>query len=45
MDIRKILFEAKLKELEDEVVPFGFIDNGLESDDAVDNHGTVWYGN
>jgi hypothetical protein len=45
MDIRKTLFEAKLKELEDEVVPFGFIDNGLEDTNETDNQGTVWYNN
>jgi hypothetical protein len=46
MDIRKTLFEAKLKELEDEVVPFGFIENGLDDTSSeVDNQGTTWYGN
>ena len=46
MDIRKTLFEAKLRELEDEVVPFGFIENGLDDTSSeVDNQGTAWYGN
>jgi hypothetical protein len=45
MDIRKTLFEAKLKELEDEIVPFGFIENGLSETEETDNNGTTWYAN
>jgi len=42
MDIRKRLFDEKLKQLEEEIVPFGFIENGLNSDDEPDQQGNVW---
>lgn len=42
MDIRKRLFDEKLRELEEEIVPFGFIDNGLDDDKEVDRDGNVW---
>ena len=43
MDIRKRVFDEKLRQLEDEIVPFGFINNGLEEDDDMtDNQGNAW---
>lgn len=42
MDIRKRLFDERLRELEEEIVPFGFIDNGLDDDKEVDRDGNVW---
>ena len=42
MDIRKRLFDEKLKQLEDEIVPFGFIENGLNSEEETDQNGNVW---
>jgi hypothetical protein len=43
MDIRKRLFDEKLKQLEDEIVPFGFIENGLDGDEEPDSQGNVWH--
>lgn len=44
MDIRKRLFDEKLRELEDEIVPFGFIENGLDNEEEnKDNQGNVWH--
>ena len=42
MDIRKRVFDEKLRQLEDEIVPFGFINNGLEEDEETDVKGNVW---
>jgi len=35
------LYEEKMKQIEDEVVPFGFIDDGKE-DDTETIDGQVW---
>lgn len=35
VDLRKALYEAKMKQIEDEMVPFGLIDNGLPDDPVV----------
>ena len=34
--------EALLREIEEELTPFGFINNGLESDTFVDTGGQMW---
>ena len=41
-DIRKELFEDKMKQIEDEMLPFGFIDTGNTVDYEVDDRGDVW---
>ena len=40
-DIRKELFEDKMKQIEDEMLPFGFIDSG-GVDYEIDDQGDVW---
>lgn len=41
-DIRKDLYESKIKLLEEEMTPFGFIETGLEENTFTDDTGTVW---
>ncbi len=41
-DIRKDLYESKIKLLEEEMTPFGFIETGLEENTFTDDRGTVW---
>ena len=43
VNIRKELYEARIKMIEDEVTPFGFINNGEEDEKFVDSSGQVWY--
>ena len=43
-DIRKDLYEEQIKNLEEEMTPFGFVDDGDAPNAIVDNHGTVWRG-
>jgi hypothetical protein len=43
-DIRKDLYEEQIKNLEEEMTPFGFVDDGDSPAAIVDNHGTVWRG-
>jgi hypothetical protein len=43
-DIRKDLYEEQIKNLEEEMTPFGFVDDGDAPAAIVDNHGTVWRG-
>jgi hypothetical protein len=42
MDIRKQLFDDKLKQLEDDMTPFGFIETGIDSDLDIDDQGNGW---
>jgi hypothetical protein len=43
MDIRKTVFNDKIKQMEDEMTPFGFIDDGSpDYEDHIDSSGTVW---
>ena len=42
MDVRKIMYEDKLEQLEAEMTPFGFINSGVEDEYEVDAEGTVW---
>jgi hypothetical protein len=44
MDTRKILYEDRLKEIEDQWAPFGFINNGIvdDEDSFVDESGDRW---
>ncbi len=41
-DIRKELFEDKMKQIEDEMLPFGFIDTGDGMDYEIDDQGDIW---
>ena len=43
-DIRKDLYEEQIKNLEEEMTPFGFVDDGDAPNAIVDNRGTVWRG-
>ena len=45
-DIRSKLYEEQEKIIEQDMAPFGFIDDGLtkeEDEDTVDEYGTVWH--
>jgi hypothetical protein len=42
INIRKELYEARIKMIEEEVTPFGFINNGDEENQLVDAGGQVW---
>ena len=42
-DVRKELFEDKMKQIEDEMLPFGFIDMGENSEYMVDDEGDMWH--
>jgi hypothetical protein len=43
LDIRKQVFDEKLKQLEEELTPFGFIESGIDPNFEVDNQGIGWY--
>tara|TARA_R110000868_G_scaffold9867_2_gene48471 strand:- start:40568 stop:42238 length:1671 start_codon:yes stop_codon:yes gene_type:complete len=43
-DIRKDLYEEQIKNLEEEMTPFGFVDDGDAPAAIVDDRGTVWRG-
>ena len=42
INIRKELYEARIKMIEEEITPFGFINNGEEENQLVDVSGQVW---
>ena len=42
LDIRKDLYEDQMKNLEDEMTPFGFMDDGLGETHHIDDRGNVW---
>jgi hypothetical protein len=41
-DIRRDLYEDQMKNLEEEMTPFGFIDDGGEPQNFTDSTGTAW---
>ena len=41
-DIRKDLYEEQMKNLEEEMTPFGFVDDGSPESTFVDGRGTSW---
>lgn len=41
-DIRKDLYEEQMKNLEEEMTPFGFVDDGSTETSFVDGRGTSW---
>jgi hypothetical protein len=42
INIRKELYETRIKMIEEEMTPFGFINNGEEQNQLVDAGGQVW---
>jgi hypothetical protein len=42
MDIRKQVFDDKLKQLEEDLTPFGFIETGIDPDLDIDDQGNGW---
>jgi len=44
LDIRKDLYEDKMKQIEDDMTPFGFIEDGINSQENtyIDGDGDVW---
>jgi len=42
INIRKELYDARIKMIEEEVTPFGFINNGEEENQMIDANGQVW---
>lgn len=43
MDIRRQVFDEKLKQLEEELTPFGFIETGIDPNFEVDADGIGWH--
>ena len=41
-DIRKRIYEEQKNQIEQDMAPFGFIDDGLEDETIVDNDGNIW---
>ena len=41
-DVRKRLYEEQKNQIEQDMSPFGFIDDGLSDDSFVDNDGDRW---
>ena len=42
MDIRKKMWEEQMETLEQDMLPFGIIDDGMEEESFKDDKGTVW---
>jgi hypothetical protein len=44
-DLRTRLLEEKMKLLEDDILPFGFVDAGMnrEEETFVDSEGQIWF--
>ena len=42
MNIRRQVFDEKLKQIEEELTPFGFIENGIDPDLEIDDQGIGW---
>ena len=42
MDIRKQVFDDKIRQLEDDLTPFGFIETGIDPDLEIDEEGNGW---
>ena len=43
-DIRRRIYEEQRNQIEQDMAPFGFVDDGLGDDTFVDAEGTFWYG-
>ena len=42
IDLKQMLFDQRMKEIEDDMVPFGFIDDGTEAIQAIENQEDPW---
>ena len=43
LDVRRMMYDEKMKLMEDEILPFGFIDDGVDdASDWTDEDGTSW---
>lgn len=43
-DVRKQLYEQEMKNIEEDIIPFGFVDDGLQSEDyEIDPEGNIWH--
>ena len=42
-DVRKKLYEEQRNQIEQDMAPFGFMDDGMEDDSFVDNQGDRWH--
>ena len=42
-DVRRRLYEEQKNQIEQDMAPFGFIENGLDEERFVDNTGDRWY--
>ena len=43
-DVRRRIYEEQRNQIEQDMAPFGFIDDGLGDDTFVDADGSFWYG-
>ena len=43
-DVRRRIYEEQRNQIEQDMAPFGFIDDGLGDDTFVDSDGNFWYG-
>ena len=43
-DIRRRIYEEQRNQIEQDMAPFGFVDDGLGDDSFVDAEGSFWYG-
>ena len=41
-DVRKRIYDERANEIEQDMAPFGFMDNGMDSETIVDEDGNVW---
>ena len=42
LDIRTKLYQEKMQQIEEDLAPFGFVDDGLEETSFIDNEGNRW---
>ena len=43
IDLRKQLYETEMKNIEEDIMPFGFIQDGIDEKYEVDNEGNIWF--
>jgi len=43
LDIRTKLYQEKMQQIEEDLAPFGFVDDGLEETSFIDNEGNRWH--
>mgnify|MGYP000383069011 FL=1 len=43
LSIRQMLYDEKIKAIEEEITPVGFIDDGIENEKREVNGGDVWF--